>query len=70
MLNGQVKWFNDQKGYGFIAAQGKDYFVHYKEIQATGFKSLKEGDKVQFESDSSPKGPIARLVSRLEDEDY
>ena len=50
MQNGIVKWFNDAKGFGFIASQG------------SGFKSLKEGDKVSFQPDSSPKGPIAKNV--------
>ncbi len=59
MINGVVKWFSDQKGFGFVAAGGKDYFIHFKEIQADGFKSLKEGDKVRFEPSTSPKGPIA-----------
>jgi len=62
MKNGIVKWFNDQKGFGFIASDNQDYFVHFKEIQGQGFKSLKEGDKVSFESGSSPKGPIAKNV--------
>jgi cold shock protein len=62
MQNGIVKWFNDSKGFGFIASEGSDYFVHYKEIQGNGFKSLKEGDKVRFESGSSPKGPVAKNV--------
>lgn len=62
MQNGIVKWFNDNKGFGFIAAEDKDYFVHFKEIQGQGFKSLKEGDKVKFEASLSPKGPIAKNV--------
>jgi cold shock protein len=62
MQNGVVKWFNDQKGFGFICSQGKDYFVHFKEIQADGFKSLKEGDKVRFIAASSPKGSVAKNV--------
>lgn len=62
MKNGIVKWFNDGKGFGFIAADNQDYFVHFKEIQGQGFKSLKEGDKVSFEAGSSPKGPIAKNV--------
>lgn len=62
MKNGIVKWFNDGKGFGFIASDGQDYFVHFKEIQGQGFKSLKEGDKVNFEAGSSPKGPIAKNV--------
>lgn len=63
MQNGTVKWFNDQKGFGFVASEGKDFFIHYKEIQIDGFKSLKEGDKVRFVSASSPKGPIATQLS-------
>lgn len=67
MLNGTVKWFNDGKGFGFIASeQGTDYFVHFKEIQSQGFKSLKEGDKVTFEPGNSPKGAIARNVRIVE----
>ncbi len=62
MQNGIVKWFNDAKGFGFIASEDKDFFVHFKEIQSQGFKSLKEGDKVSFEPGSSPKGPIAKNV--------
>ncbi len=63
MQNGIVKWFNDQKGFGFIACGGKDYFIHFKEIQNEGFKSLKEGDKVCFEASTSPKGLIAKSVT-------
>lgn len=62
MLNGIVKWFNDGKGFGFIAAEGKDYFVHFKEIQNEGFKTLKEGDKVSFEPAQAPKGLVAKNV--------
>lgn len=62
MQNGTVKWFNDGKGFGFIASEGKDFFVHFKEIQGQGFKSLKEGDKVSFEPGSSPKGAVAKNV--------
>lgn len=62
MINGTVKWFNDQKGFGFVAANGTDYFVHFKEIQRDGYKSLKEGDRVSFEPSTSPKGPIAKSV--------
>jgi CspA family cold shock protein len=63
MQNGVVKWFNDQKGYGFISSRGDDYFVHFKEIQSDGFKSLKEGDKVRFTAESSPRGPLAKNVN-------
>lgn len=62
MQNGIVKWFNDGKGFGFIASNGSDFFVHFKEIQCQGFKSLKEGDRVTFEPGDSPKGPVAKNV--------
>ncbi len=65
MQNGIVKWFNDQKGFGFIASEGSDYFVHFKEIQGQGFKSLKEGDRVRFEPGQSPKGDVAKNVTLL-----
>ena len=64
MINGVVKWFNDQKGFGFVSSGGKDYFIHFKEIQSEGFKSLKEGEKVTFEPDTSPKGPVAKSLMR------
>lgn len=57
---GTVKWFNDTKGYGFIKTDdGKDVFVHHSEIKADGFRSLKEGEKVEFELTQGPKGPKA-----------
>lgn len=62
MQQGTVKWFNNDKGFGFIASGGKDYFVYFKEILVDGFKTLKEGQKVQFTADSSPKGPVAKQV--------
>jgi CspA family cold shock protein len=62
MRHGTVKWFNDSKGFGFIESEGDDYFVHFKEIQGHGFKSLKEGDQVSFEPGSSPKGAVAKNV--------
>lgn len=62
MQNGVVKWFNNEKGFGFIESQGKDYFVHYKEIQRDGFKSLAEKDKVSFEPGTGAKGPVAKQV--------
>lgn len=65
MVNGIVKWFNDQKGYGFVASEGKDYFIHYKDINKPGFKSLKEGEKVLFEPAITPKGPVATLLSTV-----
>jgi CspA family cold shock protein len=66
MQKGIVKWFNDGKGFGFIASEGSDYFVHFKEIQGQGFKSLKEGNRVSFEQGQSPKGPVAKNV-RIEE---
>jgi len=66
MRKGIVKWFNDGKGFGFIASEGSDFFVHFKEIQSAGFKSLKEGDKVTFEPGNSPKGPVATNVRTQE----
>lgn len=64
MAQGTVKWFNNQKGYGFIAPDngGKDVFVHYSAIQGDGYKSLKEGDPVQFEVISGAKGDQAANV--------
>jgi CspA family cold shock protein len=61
---GQVKWFNEQKGYGFIQRDGgeKDIFVHFTGIQGDGFRTLKEGQRVSFEVEDSPKGPKARNV--------
>ncbi|MFQ6000876.1 MAG: cold shock domain-containing protein [Anaerolineae bacterium] len=63
---GTVKWFNGSKGYGFITPEeGPDVFVHYSSIQADGFRSLQEGDQVEFTIESSPKGPQATNVVRL-----
>jgi len=60
MANGIVKWFNDSKGFGFIEQEeGPDVFVHHSAIIATGFKSLKEGDRVTFDIEEGPKGPAA-----------
>jgi CspA family cold shock protein len=60
MVNGTVKWFSDKKGYGFIEQEnGSDVFVHHSNINATGFKSLKEGDRVTFEIEQGEKGPTA-----------
>ncbi len=61
--NGKVKWFNDAKGYGFIEQEdGADVFVHFSAIQSEGFKSLKEGQSVQFEVTEGPKGLTATNV--------
>jgi len=60
MTNGIVKWFNDQKGFGFIEQEdGADVFVHHSAINASGFKSLNEGDKVTFSVEQGQKGPAA-----------
>ncbi|MDD6994658.1 MAG: cold-shock protein [Candidatus Borkfalkiaceae bacterium] len=59
MSQGTVKWFNAEKGYGFIASDegGDDVFVHYSAIQAEGYRSLKEGQKVSYETETDPKNP-------------
>ncbi len=63
MANGIVKWFNNEKGFGFIEQDsGSDVFVHYSSIQSEGFKSLKEGDKVSFDVEDGQKGPAASNV--------
>ena len=65
MLYGTVKWFNDAKGFGFIAPEsgGEDIFVHFSAINATGFRSLKEGQRVSFEVVQGPKGSQASNVT-------
>ncbi|MBE9543215.1 MAG: cold-shock protein [Desulfobacterales bacterium] len=64
MANGTVKWFNEKKGFGFIEQdEGTDVFVHHTDINATGFKTLKEGDKVTFDLEQGPKGPKAANVT-------
>jgi CspA family cold shock protein len=64
MANGTVKWFNDSKGFGFIEQEdGPDVFVHHSAINATGFRSLNEGDRVEFDVVDGQKGPAAANVS-------
>jgi CspA family cold shock protein len=66
MARGKVKWFNSKKGYGFIEMEdGKDIFVHFKAIQGQGFKTLDEGEEVEFEIRQGPKGDQAENVIRL-----
>ena len=66
MLEGTVKWFNESKGFGFIeSAEGKDVFVHFSAIQAEGFKTLREGQKVRFDVVDGQKGPAAANVVAL-----
>jgi CspA family cold shock protein len=66
MAKGSVKWFNDQKGYGFITPEnGKDVFVHHSSIQGEGYKSLAEGQQVEFEIQQGPKGEQATNVVKL-----
>jgi CspA family cold shock protein len=66
MLNGTVKWFNDAKGYGFIQTDSvdQDIFVHHTSIDAEGFRTLTQGEQVQFELVNGPKGPKAEKVQR------
>ena len=64
MATGTVKWFNEQKGFGFITPDGggKDLFVHHSNIDATGFRTLQDGQAVEFEEQDSPRGPVAVKV--------
>ena len=64
-ITGTVKWFNDAKGYGFLSREGgPDVFVHYSAIQGSGFKSLQEGDRVEFEIVQGQTGPQAAAVTK------
>ena len=62
MVHGIVKWFNEGKGFGFIEANGKDYFAHFRAIQTPGFKTLKDGQKVSFTEGVGVKGPVAENI--------
>lgn len=67
VVKGTVKWFNDKKGYGFITVEGQDdVFVHFQEIQSEGFKSLKQGEEVEFEIVDGEKGKQAKTVIKVE----
>ena len=66
MPQGTVKWFDDAKGFGFLQQDGgQDVFVHHTEIQMQGFKTLAEGERVEFETTQGPKGPKALKVKKL-----
>jgi cold shock protein len=66
MVRGTVKWFSNQKGYGFITPEsGKDVFVHHSEIQGDGYKSLEDGQAVEFEIAQGPKGEQAKNVVKV-----
>jgi cold shock protein len=67
MAQGTVKWFNGEKGFGFIAPDdgGKDVFVHYSEVQGSGFRTLEENQRVQFDIEQGPKGPQAVGVTAV-----
>ncbi|WP_424245657.1 CspA family cold shock protein [Elusimicrobium posterum] len=67
MAQGKIKWFNDQKGYGFITPDdgSQDLFAHYQEIQGEGFKTLAEGQSVEFEVANSEKGPKAVNIRKI-----
>ncbi len=66
MATGKVKWFSNQKGYGFVALEdGNDVFVHYSVIEGDGYKTLTEGDSVEIEYQEGPKGPQATKVVKI-----
>ena len=68
MERGKVKWFNAEKGFGFITRDGKeDVFVHFQDIEMDGFKKLEDGEEVEFRVEEVPKGIIARNVRRISD---
>lgn len=63
MVSGVVKWFSTEKGYGFVECEGKDYFIHFKEINMDGYKNLSAGEKVSFIPSKSPKGHVATQLT-------
>ena len=67
MAKGTIKWFSDQKGYGFVTPEGgkKDVFVHYSALQGEGFKSLREGEVIEFDITTGPKGEQAANVRKI-----
>ncbi len=68
LYQGEVKWFNNAKGFGFLGREGgPDVFVHYSSIQVDGYKSLKEGDRVEFDIIQGTQGPQADRVTRLQE---
>ncbi len=68
-MQGTVKWFNGDKGYGFISTEnGPDVFAHYSEIQSTGYRSLNEGDRVEFTMTQGQKGPQASAITVIREE--
>jgi len=66
-MNGFVKWFSEEKGFGFVSANNKDYFIHYKQIKVDGFKTLNPGDKVHFTPENSDRGPLATNLTVVND---
>ncbi|MCB1324501.1 MAG: cold shock domain-containing protein [Leptospiraceae bacterium] len=65
MAEGTVKWFSDEKGYGFIVQEnGRDLFVHHSSIEMAGFRTLQEGDRVQFDIEQGERGPVAKNVTK------
>jgi len=66
LAKGTVKWFSNKKGYGFIAHEtGEDVFVHYSSIESDGFKTLSEGENVNFEVEDGQRGPVAKNVQKI-----